>query len=124
MSNQSSKHFAALVLAGMKEKGISLRALCRQTGVDPSLMSKILAGKRNPPDADGVLRAVADCLGLDPVELSVAVDRIPPEWRVLGSNPALLEAVRKLFAKGPLPVAAPRAAVAPPRQSPMPEELL
>ncbi|NLO92086.1 MAG: helix-turn-helix transcriptional regulator [Elusimicrobia bacterium] len=127
-----NNRFAGLVQEGMRVKNLSLRALCRKAGVDPSLMSKILAGKRNPPDDDAVIDSMARSLELDPVELYVSVDRLPPQWRSVGSNPELFEAVRELLEGGRR---APRAAVLPPIratsapsektvQDSMPEELL
>ena len=116
----------------MKAKGLSLRALCRLAGVDPSLMSKILAGKRNPPEDDAVLRALALSLDLDPVALSVSVGRIPPEWRAIRSNRSVFEAVRGLVegapaygrpATHPAP-AAPAEVETAREQTQMPEELL
>jgi len=119
-----------LVLEGMRGKNISLRALCREAGVDPSLMSKILAGKRNPPEDDAVIDSMARSLDLDPVELYVSVDRLPPQWRSVGSNPSLFAAVRTLLegegrAARPLPVQSRVSRELPePQRNSMPEELL
>jgi len=133
MTNGVDKRFAELVLGRMKEKNLSLRALCRLAGMDPSLMSKILAGKRNPPEDDAVLRALALALELDPIALSVSVGRIPPEWRAICTDRVLFDAVRGLVEGVPVPrrPAAPRHAPAPepqvqlqPRPAQMPEELL
>lgn len=132
MNNSVDTRFAELVLGRMKAKTLSLRALCRLAGVDPSLMSKILAGKRNPPEDDAVLHALALALDLDPVALSVSVGRIPPEWRAIRSDRSLFEAVRGLVEGAPTArPPAPRHASAAPvaletvqQQAQLPEELL
>ena len=98
--------FAARVEAGMLTRGLTLRGLCREIGLDPSFFSKVLAGKRSPPSEEGILRRIAQVLGLDPVELMVAAGRIPSEWRSLCDDPELLREIHARAA-GPMRKAAP-----------------
>jgi lambda repressor-like predicted transcriptional regulator len=88
--------FASMVEAGMRRSGVSLRALCRDAELDPSFLSKVLAGKRSPPSEEGALRRVARALGIDPAELIVAAGRVPAEWRRLSEDRAVFQAVHKL----------------------------
>ncbi|MBI5597533.1 MAG: helix-turn-helix transcriptional regulator [Elusimicrobia bacterium] len=85
--------FADLVRSRMLERGVGLRELCREAGLDASFFSKVLAGKRSPPAEESVLRRLAGSLGLDAARLVVAAGRIPGEWRGLWTDPALFEAV-------------------------------
>ena len=73
--------FAGLVQDRMKEKGISLRELCRGVPLDPSFFSKVLSGKRSPPGEEAVLRKLAALLDLDPGRVIVAAGRIPSDWQ-------------------------------------------
>ena len=100
--------FAEVVRARMLERGVGLRELCRDAGLDASFFSKVLAGKRSPPAEESVLRRLAERLGLDPARLIVSAGRIPGEWRGLWNDPALFEAVDGVLRGG---------AAAPPRPS-------
>ena len=88
--------FSRLVSEAMARRGLGLRELCRQARLDPSFLSKVLAGKRNPPAEDEVLRRLAAALDADPVELMVAAGRIPAEWKALTTNPDLLRRVNAM----------------------------
>lgn len=89
----SALPFTRLVVEAMKLRGLGLRELCRQAKLDPSFLSKVLAGKRNPPSEEDVLRRIASVLGTDAVTLFVAAGRIPDEWKSLHNNPDLLSRV-------------------------------
>lgn len=89
----SEPPFAAVVTEALGRRGLTLRGLCREAAVDPSFLSKVLAGKRNPPSEEDVLRRLAGALELDPVELIVAAGRIPSDWRRLWEEPQLLREV-------------------------------
>lgn len=124
--------FSVLVSAAMARRGLGLRELCRQAKVDPSFLSKVLTGKRNPPSDDEILRRMATVLETDAVKLFVAAGRIPAEWRSLTNNPELLRRVDTLLNSGlpraalPLPsksVPAPRSST-PYSHKPFNEELL
>ncbi|MEK7390083.1 MAG: helix-turn-helix transcriptional regulator [Elusimicrobiota bacterium] len=88
--------FSKSIVAGMARRGLGLRELCRRARLDPSFLSKVIAGKRNPPSEEEALRRLADILEIDPVELQVAAGRIPSEWSALSTNPELLHRVNAL----------------------------
>lgn len=118
--------FAARVEAGMLERGLTLRGLCREIGLDPSFFSKVLTGKRSPPSEEAVLRRIAQVLGLDPVELMVSAGRIPSEWSALCDDPELLREIQgrvggTVFAPQPAPEQRPVFRLPP---KPFSEELL
>lgn len=97
--------FSRLVTDAMARRGLGLRELCRQAKLDPSFLSKVLTGKRNPPAEEEVLRRLAAALETDAVTLLVAAGRIPSEWRGLTTNRELLRRVDALANSG-LPRAA------------------
>ena len=109
--------FSRLVVDAMARRGLGLRELCRQAKLDPSFLSKVLTGKRNPPAEEDVLRRMAAALETDAVELLVAAGRIPAEWKSLTSDPELLRRVDAIASSAPRrPVAA--ASRAPPPRPP------
>ncbi|PIR15446.1 MAG: hypothetical protein COV48_14300, partial [Elusimicrobia bacterium CG11_big_fil_rev_8_21_14_0_20_64_6] len=59
--------FSRLIVDAMARRGLGLRELCRQAKLDPSFLSKVLAGKRNPPAEEDVLRRMAAVLDTDAV---------------------------------------------------------
>ncbi len=106
--------FARLVADAMARRGLGLRELCRRADLDPSFLSKVLAGKRNPPSDEEPLRRVAEALELDPVEVIVSAGRIPTDWGALWSDAELVRAVHSVATRGrPAPLRAERAAPAP-----------
>ncbi|MBI3289661.1 MAG: helix-turn-helix transcriptional regulator [Elusimicrobia bacterium] len=90
--------FSRLIADAMARRGLGLRELCRRARLDPSFLSKVLAGKRNPPSEEDVLRRLATALEIAPVELFVAAGRIPSEWGALATNPELLRRVDAMAA--------------------------
>lgn len=106
--------FARLVSEALARRGLGLRELCRRARLDPSLISKVLAGKRSPPWDEAGLRRLAEALELDAAQLSVAAGRLPAEWETLNRDPELLRRVHALVSGKPArrPAAAP--AVPPP----------
>ncbi len=88
--------FSRIVVEAMKLRGLGLRELCRQAKLDPSFLSKVLMGKRNPPSEEETLRRIAAILDTDAVELLVAAGRIPSEWRSPPTNSELLRRVNAL----------------------------
>ena len=91
-----SAPFSRIVVDAMKLRGLGLRELCRQAKLDPSFLSKVLAGKRNPPAEEDVLRRIAAVLETDAIALFVAAGRIPSEWNNLTTNAELLRRVNAL----------------------------
>ncbi len=110
----------------MTARGLSLRALCREAGLDPSFFSKVLAGKRSPPSEESALRRLAKALELDSAEVIVSAGRIPEEWGALWKDPAVFREVRRLVGARPVrPAPLPPARVAAaPRPGGLAEELL
>lgn len=122
--------FTRLVTDAMARRGLGLRELCRRARLDPSFLSKVLAGKRNPPSEEDVLRRLAVELETDAVELLVAAGRIPSEWRSLSTDIELLRRVdalassaapRRALSSARAAAGAPRAAIP---SKPFNEELL
>lgn len=94
--------FSRLVSDAMARRGLGLRELCRQAKLDPSFLSKVLAGKRNPPSEEDALRRIAAILETDAVELFVAAGRIPSEWNSLSRDPQLLRRVDAMMRTVPV----------------------
>jgi len=92
--------FSRLITDAMTRRGLGLRELCRQAKLDPSFLSKVLAGKRNPPAEEEVLRRIAAVLETDAVTLFVAAGRIPTEWMSLTNNPDLFRRVDAIVNSG------------------------
>jgi transcriptional regulator with XRE-family HTH domain len=117
----SALPFSRLVVEAMARQGLGLRELCRQAKLDPSFLSKVLAGKRNPPAEEEVLRRMATVLGTDAVTLFVAAGRIPEEWKSLHNNPDLLRRVDQLAnSRSTRQAPAPLRAVSPRSSTPLP----
>jgi transcriptional regulator with XRE-family HTH domain len=93
--------FAAMVKGGMERRGLGLRELCRETGVDPSFLSKVLAGKRNPPSEEDVLRRLAQALEIEPARLIAGAGRIPSEWSRLYEDEGAFDSVDRILS-GPV----------------------
>jgi transcriptional regulator with XRE-family HTH domain len=96
----ASDPFASRVEAGLRGRGLTLRGLCREAGLDASFFSKVLAGKRNPPSDEAMLRRIAQILGLDAVELIVSAGRIPAEWSALWDDEDLFRDVHDRASSG------------------------
>ncbi len=94
--------FSRLVTDAMARRGLGLRELCRQAKLDPSFLSKVLTGKRNPPSEEDTLRRIANILETDAVELFIAAGRIPSEWKSLSNNPELLRRVDAMMHSVPV----------------------
>jgi hypothetical protein len=92
--------FAQVVSEALEHSGLTLRGLCREADLDPSFFSKVLAGKRNPPWDEPVLRRIAKVLALDEAELIVAAGKIPSEWSRLWSDRALFQSVHNSVHSG------------------------
>ncbi|PCI35136.1 MAG: hypothetical protein COB53_11305 [Elusimicrobia bacterium] len=106
----------------MQRRGVGLRELCRAAELDPSFLSKVLAGKRNPPSDEEVLRRIAVALELDPARLITLAGRIPSEWARLFNDEFAFERVDRLLRES-RPARSPRIA-APARSDDFGEELL
>ena len=87
-------------MQAMRERGLGLRALCREAGLDPSFFSKVLAGKRSPPAEETDLRKLAAALGVDAPLLIVSAGRIPMEWERLRADEGLFRAIHAMATGG------------------------
>ena len=89
--------FARLVKGYMAEKAVSLRELCREARIDPSFLSKVLSGKRNPPGDDKMLRRIARAMDMGNEEVFVASGLLPPGWRSIQKDRKLLKQAALFF---------------------------
>lgn len=105
-----ASRFSAMVKLGMRDAGVTLRELCRKASLDPSFLSKVLAGKRSPPAEEEALRRLARALGVDPAELVVAAGRVPAEWRRLTEDREAFRLVHRLLTGQAVPAAPSKAA--------------
>ncbi|HVE13614.1 MAG TPA: helix-turn-helix transcriptional regulator [Elusimicrobiota bacterium] len=122
----SDTPFAAWVRERMRERGLGLRELCRAAKVDPSFLSKVLAGKRSPPWEEDVLRRMAGVLEVEAPRLIVLAGRVPSEWERLMRDAELFRSLDG-FVRGGVRAPAPAREAAPVRRqpaAPMGEELL
>lgn len=123
----SATPFARLVSDALARRGLGLRELCRRAKLDPSLISKVLAGKRSPPWDEAGLRRLAEALELDAAQLAVAAGRLPAEWAALSRDEELLRRVSALVTgapRRPLPPPPPRPAPPKPAYLPAPRPAL
>lgn len=115
--------FARRVAEGMERAGLSLRQVARDADLDPSFLSKVLAGKRTPPSDEKALRRLAKVLGIDPDLLIVSTGLIPSELQGVLEDPEILKSLRGgrpgMSAPGPSPSPA-RAERPPVRAKPEP----
>jgi transcriptional regulator with XRE-family HTH domain len=74
--------FIKAIKKAMKTKGLSLRALSRETGIDLSFLSRILSGDRNPPPNSYIIK-IAKLLDLNPDQLIFDAGRIPKRATIL-----------------------------------------
>jgi len=123
---ENNERFRILINDGLKRKNISLRALCRLARLDPSFMSKVLAGKRNPPTDTPALTALSAALDCPQEVVFIAVGRLPQAWEKLTRDAALLNQVSRLITDRPVMPEQHRPAAYVPAtaQKKMPEELL
>jgi len=129
--NSRQEGFCALITEGLKRESMSLRELCRRSKIDPSLLSKMLAGKRNPPQDDDTLSALARALNESEDEVFLSVGRLPSSWARLCRDRDLRARVGELMSgRTARPATVARTvgrdiAVVSARQTPaMPDELL
>ena len=73
---ESPSGFIKRIKREMRSKGISLRALAAEAGMDPATLSRILSGKQGIP-TDGAIMRLALALMIEPGELFSEADRIP-----------------------------------------------
>ena len=86
--------FVKRVAEGMERSGLSLRQVARDAELDPSFLSKVLAGKRTPPSDEKALRRLAKVIGIDPDLLIVSTGLIPSELQGVLEDSDLLKSLK------------------------------
>jgi transcriptional regulator with XRE-family HTH domain len=69
-----------------QERGLTLRALAEAVGVDFTYLSKIENGKAGYLPGAETIRALADVLEADSLELLQLADKVPPEISRFATN--------------------------------------
>lgn len=69
-----------------QEKKLTLRDLAMAVGVDFTYLSKIENGKAGYLPGAETIRAIADALGADPLDLLRLADKVPPEVQGFAAN--------------------------------------
>ena len=67
--------FIKKVVEAMDQQGYSARQLAFEVGVDPSYISRLLAGERNPP-SDQIIGRIAVALKVDLEDLLLSAGRL------------------------------------------------
>lgn len=87
--------FVNLISSKISERRSSLRKVARGVGLDPSFLSKVLAGKRSPPSDEKILKRLAKFLEIDPTLLIISTGKIPSELQPLMEDPLFLKSLSK-----------------------------
>jgi transcriptional regulator with XRE-family HTH domain len=95
----ANNYFGKLVKDNLRQRNISLRQLSRNVGLDPSFLSKVLAGKRNPPSEERSLVKIAHCLDCDADALVLSAGRIPKRYQTNRNRQKFLNLFKQLHAK-------------------------
>lgn len=95
----SNNYFSGLIKERLKKKNISLRSLAKKIGLDPSFLSKVLAGKRNPPSDEKSLLKLARCLDCNPDMLVLSAGRIPRKYQTNKNRQKFLNLFKQLNVK-------------------------
>jgi transcriptional regulator with XRE-family HTH domain len=94
-----NNYFGKLVKDSLRARNISLRQLSRNVGLDPSFLSKVLAGKRNPPSEERSLVKIAHCLECDADTLVLSAGRIPRKYQTSRNRRKFLNLFKQLNGK-------------------------
>ena len=84
--------FIETIRRALRKEGYTARQLALKVRVDPSYISRVLAGERNPPSAR-VVEKIAHVLHLDPNQLVIEAGRFSGFLRA--SGPLTDEDLRK-----------------------------
>jgi transcriptional regulator with XRE-family HTH domain len=93
------KDFIQKIFVALKEKKVTLKKVSSYAGIDISYLSKILSGKRNPPDDEETIVKIAKILDIDEDELIFSAGRIPKKYQKNFSNKEFLKNVLLLIKK-------------------------
>jgi len=98
--------FVNVVCEEMKKKKIGIRELARRTGLDPSYISKMLQGKRNPPFNEININKIAEVLDINADVLTIYSGRIPSNLQKLFESREFINkiAAKKISADTMLPL--------------------
>ena len=88
-----TRSFVVLVREGLKAGSLSLRGICRASGIDPSYLSKVLQGKRSPPTDEKALTRLARILDVDPFILIISTGTIPSAMQSAMERPEFIQRV-------------------------------
>ncbi|HLD29193.1 MAG TPA: helix-turn-helix transcriptional regulator [bacterium] len=94
--------FRDILKREMKSRNLGIREFSRRVGMDPSFLSKILSGQRNPPQEEFLLKKIAEILEVDPDHLLFSCGRIPGRYLSFFSDPDNTESIR-MIAEGSSP---------------------
>lgn len=94
-----NNYFGKVIKAGLKRNNVSLRCLSRGVGLDPSFLSKVLAGKRNPPTEEKSLVRIARYLNCDADIVVLSAGRIPKKYQTARNRQKFLELCKQLNPK-------------------------
>jgi|WetSurMetagenome_2_1015567.scaffolds.fasta_scaffold795286_2 HTH-type transcriptional regulator, competence development regulator len=95
----SNNYFGKLIKDNLKQKQISLRKLSKKVGLDPSFLSKVISGKRNPPSEERNLVKIAHCLDCDADTLVLSAGRIPKKYQTSKNRQKFLNLFKQLSAR-------------------------
>lgn len=83
--------FIKIVQEHMQKKNLSLRQVARFVGIDPSFLSKVLLGKRNPPSNEEILKKFAELFEVEPIYLIFSAGLIPSNLQSKFENPKFIQ---------------------------------
>ena len=88
---QPYRRFNSVIRTAMEKEQYSARQFALEIGVNPSLITRVLSGHRNPP-ADPLIERMANVLMLDPDLLLLEAGRLPRFLRgFLRASPSLTD---------------------------------
>lgn len=94
--NESRKGFGLVIRSLREERGISLKALSRKIGVNPSYVSRVENGI--VPASGKLVEALADELGVSRFDLAIQSGLLGVNWNEIGASE--LEALKQIVDSG------------------------
>lgn len=91
------KEFIKKIIHGIKQKKLTLKKVAKYSGIDVSYLSRIIAGKRNPPYDEDTIKKIAKILGIDEDELIFSAGRIPHKYQQYFCNKTDIESIIALL---------------------------
>ncbi len=90
------KDFIEKIILAINNKKLTLKKVSEYAGIDISYLSKILSGKRNPPNDEIIITKIAKILELDANELLFLSGKIPQKYQKYFSKKYFLEKFYKI----------------------------